>query len=77
MDHVVDCLRRDEIDARERLVEQQEVVVLCQALGDKDPLALPTRQLVKMSALDTGDAGALHCRFYGFPINGGEPPVCA
>lgn len=46
-DHVEDALPGDDVEPRDRLVEQEHLGVLGQALGHEHPLALPAREGVE------------------------------
>ena len=48
VDHRVDRLGGREVDPCERLVEEQQVVILSQTLGNEYALALPSGQLRQM-----------------------------
>ena len=49
-EHGADLLGRRDVEAGGRLVEQQEVGLLGEALGDERPLALAARQLAEVAA---------------------------
>ncbi len=77
VDHVVDRLRRGEVEPGERLVEQQQVVVLGEALGDEHALALATRKLSQVPAGNVGDAHPFDRFVHDRSVGRSEPPVGA
>ncbi len=64
LDHLEDRLAGDDIQAGHRLVEEQDVSFLRQALGHEDPLALPPGEVVQLAVGQIGDVesiqGGLH-----------------
>ena len=59
VDHLDDALAGHDVEAGDRLVEQQDVGLLGQALGHQHPLALTARQVVELAGGEIGDVEAL------------------
>src|SRR5918995_4334816 len=68
-----DQLARHDVEAGHRLVEQQQVGLLGQALRDEDPLALAARQFVELAPGQVGHAEALERTVDGGSVATVEP----
>ena len=60
LDDIEDEAARGDIEAGDRLVEQQQIALLSQALSDEDSLALSAGEVVELFAGEIGDAESLH-----------------
>ena len=59
-DGVEDVLAGHEVEAGDRLVEEEHLGLLGEALGHERPLALPARELAQRSVGQVGDGERLH-----------------
>jgi hypothetical protein len=73
-DGIEDVLARDEVEARDRLVEQQHVGLLREPLCDEGALALTARQLVQRSGREVCDAEGVQGTVDRGAVLGREPP---
>ena len=75
-DDAQDPLLADQVEARDRLVEEQEVCLTCQGLGHQDALTLPEGQAVQRSVQECPDAEAsgrsIHRRVVRRPKTAGQ-----
>src|SRR3972149_2054458 len=75
VEHIVDGLGRREVESGKRLIEQQDVMFLGDALGDKHPLPLSAGKLPKVAAGDRGDSHPFDGPVDGDVIGNTEPPI--
>lgn len=68
VDGRVDELARDGVEPGDRLVEQEQLGLLGQALGDEGALALPAGQLAQLAASQVGEVHALEGGAHGVTI---------
>ena len=73
VEEVVDRAGGDDVEARHRLVEQQHVVVLGEALGHVGALALAAGELVEVPPRQVRDLHALHGGPHDVPVLLPEP----
>jgi len=72
-DHVDDVLAGHDVEAGDRLVEEEHVGLLREALRDEGPLALPARELVELAVGEVRDGEGLHGLVDGSPVRGPQP----
>ena len=69
-----DQLAGHHVEPGDRLVQQQQLGLLGQALGHQDPLALAAGQLVQLAAGQVGDLQAVERLLHRRPVGGPQPP---
>ena len=73
--HGADLLHRRDVEPGRRLVEQQQVGLLGEALGDERPLALAARQLAQVAAGERAELDAVDGVAHGVAVGGRIRPT--